>query len=370
MNCHELDNYLHEFLDNELEPARRSEVANHLASCRHCAVRVAGFERADRQLRALGAVEAPPEFVLDVRRKIERQKAPEPVEPAAVGSFWEGLTRWLRLPLGVRLAFGAAVVVVAAAIVILLRPEPAPVTVQREFVPAPSGPVVAETPVPVEEEMIGEGIEDHRVASATGFPSPELAPLELEPVLRLELLRAESPSERPMTLATPPAPTGPTAATNVVPDLALAPPPLPREAVPPWPPPRTTRPGDRALASIPHRPAMTNLPTGLQSGWLDLATRIFYPRSETNLLTGGFVRGHFDERNKFVLTSTRVEGPVAELDSRQAARRGTQGWLELNTFRFIPARPGLRPSYPFIEGYQDEQGEFHPTSRRIYRAGN
>jgi len=141
---------------------------------------------------------------------------------------------------------------------------------------------------------------------------------------------------------------------------------------PPMPSRLTAKSAKRApepsLAKI-EVPSATNVMRGLQSGWLDLATKVFYVEFGRTS-TGAFVRGHLDERNKFQVTSTTVEGQVIEFNAQQATSRGTYGWFELSSRDFVPSRPGLKPSYPYIEGYQDKQGEFHPISRQIYKAGD
>src|SRR5262245_18126447 len=93
MNCNELDSVLHEFLDNELAADMRTEVANHLASCRRCAVKVAAFEHGDRQLRAAQTVEPPADFLQQVRGKIRSQqevtaKEVVPAKPKETESVW------------------------------------------------------------------------------------------------------------------------------------------------------------------------------------------------------------------------------------------------------------------------------------------
>jgi hypothetical protein len=228
----------------------------------------------------------------------------------------------------------------------------------------------------LEEENDRQAVTERKVVATV--PASELAKSP-EPVID-EALRAERMPDEPAhttnaeSTRLPSSGDTVTTPSNATETVVVSPPSVPSpvpsstapesripERVPPAAPPDLARPEVRSLA---------NRPLPLQSGWLDLGTRVFYARSETNFALGGYVRGRLDERNDFILTSTQVEGPIEALSQKQAAARGTHGWLELSSLRFVASRPGLSPSFPYIEGYQDGRGEFHPTARKIHRAGD
>lgn len=447
MNCNELDNCLHEFLDNELAAEKRTEVANHLASCRHCAVRVAEFERADRQLRAVKAVAPPADFLQQVRQKIEAEEKATVRASARTGiespeSFWESVARRFTLPFWMKLPLAAAAALVLALVLFhatQTRQTPIPAAYQltrnevddaKQFKEARVDKLVA-----LDREKRKEQNRDAKSAIAgdrnersddfvQAIPKPESAAIMGEELPKAEIAQsnlpvpAESAAElRGGTLGVDARSASASAELETVggivagsgggnafgmagtkradksvvtkasdeqmakteftntapmpPALALAPPPTSTAITAPA----------RSSVARPARkdgdwfakvdPAsVTNLSSGRQSGWLDLSTRTFYLAFGKASEGGAFVRGHLDEKSRFIVTSAEVEGQVVELDERSAGSRGTYGWLELSTRSFVPYRPGLKPSYPYIEGYQDRQGEFHPTSRHIYQAGN
>jgi negative regulator of sigma E activity len=446
VNCNELDNYLHEFLDNELAADKRTEVANHLASCRHCAVRVAEFEQADRQLRTMKAVAPPADFLQQVRQKIEaEEKATERVsvrtgiEPPE--SFWESVVRRFTLPFWVKVPLAAAAALVLVFVLFNTtqpRQTPIPATYQltrnevdkaKNFQVAPAREPAAANGEHLRRESrdvksaIGGDLVDERNDFVQAIPKPESAPTMGEELPKEEMARLTPPpskepaagltggkfggeapavsakaepevvagkeasggsyeygmaekkpgdkSEATKTAEVPLAKAKSTNDVSVPPSVAAAPPP----ASPAVTAPGRTRAGkagqkDADLFAKVDRPSVTNLATVRQSGWLDLSTQTFYLEFGKASAGGAFVRGRLDEKSKFVVTSAQVEGQVIELDERSAGSRGTYGWLELSSREFVPSRPGLKPSYPYIEGYKDRQGEFHPTSRRIYTAGN
>lgn len=481
MNCHELDNVLHEFLDHELEPARHREVANHLASCHACTLKIAAFEHGDKLLKALPDVQPPPDFLRSVRRKItvakeedtERDIVPEPV-PAP--GFWESFNHLLGGALWPKLAWGGAItaaLMVGIAVWVSVR------SAER----APKSFVVAQ----VESQRLDGVVADHSGKLQDERRAVEVGPAEPKPrsqeVLASRLPASDASRDKDARLGatfgeadlmvaekaaketavadrvtgTPVAESAKPAAT--APDIgyAMKEPPKVRLAegeevvvagtevagrsgagragedlkrsrvdtnvtveatrglqpmttsgtyiaragddtvalhdntkqeavakpfaVPPpapaAPPPSGTvatkpAPGRKetsALAKV-DAPSVTNATAGIQSGWLEIATQTFYLEVRRDSETSPFVRGYLDKNGRFRLVSKQVEGRVVELNASQAAQKGTYGWLGLATQKFVPARPGLRPSFPYIEGYQDEDGEFHPTSRKIYQPGD
>lgn len=482
MNCHELDNMLHEFLDHELDPARHREVANHLASCHQCTLKIAAFEHGDKLVKAFPSVQPTPDFLRAVRRKItmakeedtERDIVPGRVaEPEPV--FWETLNRILGGALWPKLAWGggiAAALIVAVAVWVNVRstdrasesfrvaknePQRLDVVVadhagklqdeRRAVEAAPAEPQTRSREVMtyqlptseasrdkdlhlgatggeadrmVAEKADKETADADRVtgtpvaesakpaAEAAGIGSHRKKPTDLRPAEReeaaiagteaggrsdagragedLKRSRVDTNVTVEATRGLQPMTTSGTYIARASGDTvalhdntkteARAKPfaePSPAPAAPPpaivagtKPPPG--RKENSALAKV-DAPSVTNAAAGIQSGWLEIATQTFYLEVRRDSETSPFVRGYLDKNGRFRLVSKQVEGRVVELNASQAAQKGTYGWLGLATQRFVPARPGLRPSHPYIEGYQDADGEFHPTSRKIYQPG-
>jgi hypothetical protein len=389
MNCNELEDYLHEFLDNELARDKRTEVANHLASCRRCAIKVAQFEQADRQLAKTIVVEPPGDFLQNVRFKIEAAEAErEGVPVGSVGgadteqaeSLWARLSRRLQFPVWVKFPLAAAAVLTLALVIFGVtrvyreweeRQELAGLEVDDAVRPAPKDNAVISPreglPAKPEESL---AIVEEKIVE---YPRPEPTPSELEHASRLDppTIRLADPELLKLP-ALPSATEVAESATNTNANVAVVPTPAPPVIPTEIPATRSSRVSEEAPRSLAKYevPALTTRSLPLQSGWLDLGTRIFYAKPETSFAVGGYIRGRLDGRDRLTVTSTQVEGMIELLDAKQAAVRGTHGWLELTSLRFVASRPGFVPSYPYIEGYQDEQGEFHPISRRIYRAGD
>ena len=428
MNCNELESYLHEFVDNELAREKRSEVANHLAACRHCTVKVAELEQVDRELRTLQTVEPPPDFVLQVRQRIREQEeksqetAEEPSDSGAVEpheSFWDAWSRRFAVPLWVRVSVSlAAAVVLVFAVVTLIQSYERQKSFEVAQLPAPSAKSNVEVARPIggdtgltgghaeslveqaqkpgdgKNETVPErapkpedGLTRMAAGEATNYQAASL-PKPAEPSISLtmppglsgssEVTRAKTTGDASssVTVGAAQQPGPATASDQSNATVATASVPAPESPVsspsPAHTSPRMAKGAPRKTPEILAKlgSAATNVPLGLQSGWLDLATRNFYPEVGKGPETAAFVRGYLDAKGKFKLISTQVEGEVVELTVRQAAAKGTPGWLVLSSQDFVAARPGLTPSFPYIEGYQDNHGEFRPTSRRIYKAAD
>jgi anti-sigma factor RsiW len=63
------------YLDQELDPAIRREVAAHLLSCPACSARAEDLHRTSRQVAALGRERAPMHLKIDVRQRLARASA-------------------------------------------------------------------------------------------------------------------------------------------------------------------------------------------------------------------------------------------------------------------------------------------------------
>jgi hypothetical protein len=76
MDCERVRNLLSEFLDGSLPENGRSDVRAHLRECLPCRAVKEGLEETLRLLRGLPPVEAPPELLEGVRRRIAQEGSP------------------------------------------------------------------------------------------------------------------------------------------------------------------------------------------------------------------------------------------------------------------------------------------------------
>jgi anti-sigma factor RsiW len=70
MQCDRLGETIGAYLDQELDPATRGEVAAHLAACPACAALAEDIQRTSRQVAALGREQAPAHLAAEVRERL------------------------------------------------------------------------------------------------------------------------------------------------------------------------------------------------------------------------------------------------------------------------------------------------------------
>src|SRR5262245_8460362 len=75
MQCDGTGQVIGAYLDQELDPTMRREVAAHLASCVACTALAAELQRAGRQVAALGRERAPRYLMSDVREGVAKAPA-------------------------------------------------------------------------------------------------------------------------------------------------------------------------------------------------------------------------------------------------------------------------------------------------------
>jgi anti-sigma factor RsiW len=75
MQCDRSGETIGAYLDQELDPATRREVAAHLASCPACSTRAEDLQRTSRQVTALGRERAPAHLTTGVRQRLARASA-------------------------------------------------------------------------------------------------------------------------------------------------------------------------------------------------------------------------------------------------------------------------------------------------------
>jgi anti-sigma factor RsiW len=96
MQCDRLGETIGAYLDQELDPATRGEVAAHLASCQACAALAEEIQCTSRQVAALGRERAPGRLMADVRERLAGASAAPLVPlrlPPAIHHL--PLRRWL-----------------------------------------------------------------------------------------------------------------------------------------------------------------------------------------------------------------------------------------------------------------------------------
>src|SRR5262245_58613662 len=95
MQCDQMEEMIGAYLDQELDPASRREVAAHLASCPACIAVAADVQGIGRQVAALGRERAPTRLAADIRDRLAAATA-QPRAPirfaTAEGTAWR---RWL-----------------------------------------------------------------------------------------------------------------------------------------------------------------------------------------------------------------------------------------------------------------------------------
>lgn len=106
-------------------------------------------------------------------------------------------------------------------------------------------------------------------------------------------------------------------------------------------------------------------PPGEIAGYLELKDYTFFAKGDFRKPEGfyfeGIVKGNNGEWNYFVPTSILL-GDEPEPDMSLVSDRG---WLELNTGRTHRMMEAVAPARPFIEGWWDGKGYFHPDHKKV-----
>lgn len=134
------------YLDQELDPASRREVAAHLASCAACTALADEVQGIGRQVAALGRERAPGQLVIAVRDRLADAAASQPRRPIRFAAV-EGtpLRRWLGRAAALLLACGLA----SAATVLLVSRMDSTAMLERDVVAAHVRSLLQESPTQI-----------------------------------------------------------------------------------------------------------------------------------------------------------------------------------------------------------------------------
>ena len=147
LECRDIDELMMDWLYQELDPGRSSQVEEHVEGCARCAAEAGALGRTREMFRDLGPVEPPAAvsaiLLHEAARRAPAAGAPRAAEDAAGGGLLDRLRAWLRpIILHPAAAAAASVVVIAGvASALLLRGG-------SELTDTRSGAVSSEAPAP------------------------------------------------------------------------------------------------------------------------------------------------------------------------------------------------------------------------------
>jgi anti-sigma factor RsiW len=131
MQCDRTGETIGAYIDQELTPATRREVAAHLAACASCAALAEELQNAIRQVAALGREAAPAHLATEIRARLAAASPPaRPAQPGAIERL--ALRRWAGTAAALLLACGLT----AAATVLVVSRIDTTANLQREVVAA------------------------------------------------------------------------------------------------------------------------------------------------------------------------------------------------------------------------------------------
>lgn len=111
MQCSEFEVRLCDYLDGALDQAARQAVEEHAATCRQCATLLADSQAANRFLKRVEAIEAPPELVTNILYRTPR--GPWGLRLAGAAGGQHGWRRWLQLLVQPRYAMSMAMTILS-----------------------------------------------------------------------------------------------------------------------------------------------------------------------------------------------------------------------------------------------------------------
>lgn len=129
MACSEIRELLSEYLDGILPEEERDRVHQHLLLCERCRSEISALEAMVRELRSLGPVEPPRDFLEQVHERLEQQ------------GWFAGVVRSLFFPLRVKIPIQLAGAMVTAFLVFSILTLQSPV---YEYSKAPAPPLLSE----------------------------------------------------------------------------------------------------------------------------------------------------------------------------------------------------------------------------------
>jgi anti-sigma factor RsiW len=106
VDCSKISDFLSEYVDDQLDPAIKRLVEEHMASCESCAAELASLQAYLRTMAAMEKMSAPQGFLAAVHERIEQP------------SVFERISKWLFYPLRIKLPMELAGLVVATLLLV------------------------------------------------------------------------------------------------------------------------------------------------------------------------------------------------------------------------------------------------------------
>ena len=123
MKCSEIKKYFSEYVDGRLKEQEKTEVEEHLSTCKACRKELASVKALIRELGALYSVKAPTDYLENVHKRM----ASEPIADSFAGSNREKVIRKIffpwRIKIPLKLAVAAALAVLALAVYNIQPPQ-------------------------------------------------------------------------------------------------------------------------------------------------------------------------------------------------------------------------------------------------------
>jgi len=144
MQCDRTGEMIGAYLDQELAPATRRELAAHLATCPACSALAEELQHAGRQVAALGREPAPAHHATEIRNRQAAASPPARLPlPGAIERL--PLRRWIGAAAALLLACGLT----AAATVLVVSRMDATATLEREVVAAHVRSLLQDSPTQI-----------------------------------------------------------------------------------------------------------------------------------------------------------------------------------------------------------------------------
>ena len=128
MDCSKVSYFLSEYVDDQLDPASKALVEEHMASCESCAAELASLQAYLRAMATVEKVRAPQGFLAALHERLEQP------------SVFERITKWLFYPLRIKLPMELAGIV-AATLLLVFAYQQAPKEEKEKDLSSLSGEV-------------------------------------------------------------------------------------------------------------------------------------------------------------------------------------------------------------------------------------
>ncbi len=148
MRCEEIQEHLSAYLENEVGPAERPAMEDHLEGCLRCRHELELLRRTVGTLQSLQEIEVPPRLTAAVQAGVTARR----------GSWWQNLASRLFFPMHIKLPLEAmALILISLGAVYLYRSAP-------ELAQAPRPPAVTERVSRARDASQGAGVRDEVAA--------------------------------------------------------------------------------------------------------------------------------------------------------------------------------------------------------------